>query len=77
MYPSHRKYESARHSVEASDESLRYAQERFTANAITAIELNTAKLRAQQAQADMINAKYSYLMAQKSLDILQGLPLTL
>lgn len=72
-----RKYESARHSVEASDESLRYAQERYAANAITAIELNTAKLRAQQAQADMINAKYSYLMAQKSLDILQGLPLTL
>lgn len=74
---AYRKYESARHSAEASDESLRYAQERFTANAITAIELNTAKLRAQQAQADMINAKYSYLMAQKSLDILQGLPLTL
>lgn len=72
-----RKYESARHSVEASDESLRYAQERYAANAITAIELNTATLRAQQAQADMINAKYSYLMAQKSLDILQGLPLTL
>ncbi|MBL0045738.1 MAG: TolC family protein [Flavobacteriales bacterium] len=72
-----RQYESARKSVEASEGSLGFAQERFTQNVITAIELNTAKVRVQQATADLINAKYSYLMAQKSLDILQGLPLTL
>ena len=74
---AYRQYESARKSVEASEGSLGFAQERFTQNVITAIELNTAKVRVQQATADLINAKYSYLMAQKSLDILQGLPLTL
>jgi outer membrane protein len=72
-----RQYESARRSVEAAEESVRYAQERFTQSVITAIELNTTKTRAQQATANLINARYSYLMAQKSLDILQGLPLTL
>jgi outer membrane protein len=72
-----RQYESARRSVEAAEESVRYAQERFTQSTITAIELNTTKTRAQQATANLINARYSYLMAQKSLDILQGLPLTL
>jgi outer membrane protein len=72
-----RQYESARRSVEASEESLRFAQERFTQNVITAIELNTAKVRAQQSTANLINSKYSYLMAQKSLDILQGIPVTL
>ncbi len=72
-----RQYESARRSVEAAEESVRYAQERFIQSVITAIELNIVKTRAQQATANMINARYSYLMAQKSLDILQGLPLTL
>lgn len=72
-----RQYESARKSVEASEESLRFAQERFAQNVITAIELNSAKVRAQQATANLINSKYSYLMAQKSLDILQGIPVSL
>ncbi len=74
---AYRQYESASRSVEASEESVRFAQERFTQSVITAIELNTAKVRLQQATADRINAKYSYVMAQKSLDILQGIPPTL
>ncbi len=72
-----RQYESARKSVEASEASLDFAQERFTQGVITAIELNTARVRFQQATADLINAKFSYLMAQKSLDILQGIPVSL
>jgi outer membrane protein len=74
---AYRQYESARRGLDASEESMRYAQERFNSGTITALELSTATLRVQQSQADLINAKYSYLMAQKSLDILQGLPVTL
>lgn len=74
---AYRQYESARRSVEASEESLRYATERHAQGTITALELNTAQSRAQRATADLINAKYSYLMAQKSLDILQGIMPTL
>ena len=72
-----RQYQSAQASIDASQEALRYAQERFERGAITALDLTTAKTRVDRATADGINAKYTYLMAQKSLDILQGLPLTL
>ena len=44
---------------------------------ITSLELNTAKTNVNRSQADLINAKYQYLMASKYLDILQGLPVTL
>ncbi|HEY0976140.1 MAG TPA: TolC family protein [Flavobacteriales bacterium] len=74
---AYRQYESARRSVAASEESMRYADERFLQNAITAVELSTMKARLQKATADLINAKYTYLMSAKSLDILQGLPVTL
>lgn len=74
---AYRQYQSASRSVEAAEASVAFAEERFTQGVINAIELNTAKVRLQQATADRINAKYSYLMAQKSLDILQGLPVSL
>jgi outer membrane protein len=74
---AYRQYLSARRSSEAAELSLQAAQERFERGVITVIELNTAKLRLQQAQANLINAKYDYLRAQKSLDILQGLTIAL
>lgn len=74
---AHRQYLSAKRSAEAATLSLQAAQERFERGVVTVIELNTAKLRLQQAQANVINAKYDYLRAQKSLDILQGLPIAL
>jgi outer membrane protein len=72
-----RQYESARRSTEAADEALRHARERFAAGAINAVELNAAKNAANRSAADVINARYSYLMAVKSLEILQGLPVSL
>ena len=53
------------------------ANERFDQHVITATDLNVAKARLQQSTSQLINAKYTYLMAQKSLDILQGIPVTL
>ena len=41
------------------------------------MELNTAKNNASRSAADVINARYNYLMAVKSLEILQGLPIAL
>jgi outer membrane protein len=74
---AYRQYISASKAVEASTESERMANERFTQQSITATDLNIAKARLQQSTAQLINAKYTYLMAQKSLDILQGRPVTL
>jgi outer membrane protein len=72
-----RQYRAAANAVEASQESLRYANERFEQGAITALELSTAKANLNRSNADMITARYTYILAAKSLDILQGLPLTL
>lgn len=72
-----KQYRSAERSATAAELSLAAAQERFDQGAVTVIELNAAKLRLQQAQANLINAKYDYVRAQKSLDILQGLPIGL
>ncbi len=71
-----RQYRAASNAVEASQESLRYARDRFEQGAVTALELSTAKANLNKANADMITARYTYLLAAKSLDILQGLPLT-
>jgi outer membrane protein len=74
---AYRQYRAAANAYEASRESVRYANERFEQGAVTALELSTAKANLNRSNADMITARYSYLMALKSLDILQGLPLSL
>lgn len=74
---AYRQYISASLAVDAAEESLRMAEERFTQQAITASELNMAKARQQQGTAQLIQAKYTYLMAEKALHILQGIPVTL
>ncbi|MEO8589303.1 MAG: TolC family protein, partial [Flavobacteriales bacterium] len=70
-------YNAAEKTVNANALWLEYAEVRFTQGVITTIELNNAKVAVSDATADLINAKYQYVMASKYLDILQGLPLTL
>ncbi len=74
---AYRQFHAATRAVEAGELAQEYAEARFQQGAITAVELNTAKNNLNQATADLINAKYQYLMATKYLDILQGIPLTL
>jgi len=74
---AYKQYMRAKFAVDASTESLRLANERFDHQVITVTDLNVAKSRMQQATSQLIQAKYTYLMAEKSLDILQGIPVTL
>jgi outer membrane protein len=74
---AYRQFVAAGRAVEAGELAVEFAQERFTQGVITAIEFNSAKTQLNRSTADLINAKYQYLMATKYLDILQGLPLTL
>ncbi|MBP6573605.1 MAG: TolC family protein [Flavobacteriales bacterium] len=74
---AYRQYEAAQRAQEAATESLRLAQERYTAGAATSLELNTARTNLDRATADGITAKYNYVMAAKYIDILQGLPVSL
>lgn len=74
---SYRQYMAASNAVEAAQESMSYAKDRFEQGAVTALELSTAKTNLNRSMADMITARYNYVLATKSLEILQGMPLTL
>ena len=74
---SFRQYQAAERALEAGTLALDYTEERFKAGAVTSIELSTAKTRLNRNAADLINARYQYLMATKYLDILQGIPVSL
>ncbi len=74
---AYRQFQAATRSVEAGQLSLEYAQQRFDQGIITSIEFNQVKNNLIRSEADLINAKYQYLMATKYLDILQGIPVTL
>ena len=70
-------FTSADIAVESSQRALEYAQERFAQGAISAFELNTARSDLERALAGRIDARYTYLLARSTLDILQGLPISL
>lgn len=74
---AHRQFVAASKAVESGKLALDYARQRHEQGVITVIELNTMKTNLNSSTADLINAKYQYLMASKYLDILQGLPVAL
>ncbi|MBL0129664.1 MAG: TolC family protein [Flavobacteriales bacterium] len=73
----YRAFLAAEKAVEAGTLNNSFAQERYEQGVITSMELATVKAALNRTTADMINAKYQYLMATKYLEILQGLPVTL
>lgn len=73
----YRQFVAAQKAVEAGTLNLEFAQERFAQGVITSMELTTVKAAVNRSTADMINAKYQYVMATKYLEILQGMPVTL
>lgn len=71
------RYRSARTSVVALDESFRYAEQRFSAGAINAVEYSVAKNNLIIAESSMIQAKWEYVFKTKILDFYSGIPITL
>lgn len=74
---AYKQFLAAQKALDAAGLNEAYAIERFTQGAITSMELATVKATVNRSQADLIAAKYQYLMAQKYLEILQGLPVSL
>ena len=70
------KYASSKTSVEASEQSFNFAQQKFNVGAISAFDFNTAKSRLVTAQSNLLQAKFDYLFKLKVLDFYQGKPLT-
>jgi outer membrane protein len=69
------KYNATRSSVEAAGESFKYAEQKFNAGVISAIDFSTAKNRLFAAESNMLQAKYDYVFKLKVLDYYQGKPL--
>lgn len=70
------KYNANKLSVEAAEQSFNFTQQKFNAGAISAFDFSTAKARLQNAQSNLIQAKYDYIFKLKVLDYYQGKELT-
>jgi outer membrane protein len=66
------KYNATKLSVEASEQSFFYAQQKYNVGAISTFDYNNAKTRLQSAQSNLVQAKYDYVFKLKVLDFYQG-----
>ena len=66
------KYYANKSSVEANEQSFYYAQQKYNVGAISTFDFNTAKTRLQNAQGNLVQAKYDYVFKLKVLDYYQG-----
>ncbi len=71
------KYLASNKAVRASEESFKYAQERYEIGKSTVFEFNEAKNRLVQVQSEAIQAKYDYIFRAKILDFYNGIPIKL
>lgn len=74
---AYNKLESSKLSLEASEESFKFAQQKFDVGAISTFDYNNAKTRLQSAQSNYIQSKFDYVFKLKVLDFYQGKPLAL
>lgn len=70
------KYKANKLSVEASEQSFYYAQQKYNVGAISTFDFNNSKTMLQNAQSNLVQAKYDYVFKLKVLDYYQGKPLT-
>jgi len=66
------KYIASKKSEEASEASFKFADQKFNAGAITAFDYNTAKNRLLNAQSNLVQSKFEYILRLKVLDFYQG-----
>lgn len=74
---AYNKLESSKLSVEASEQSFVFAQQKYDVGALSTFDYNNAKTRLQNAQGNYVQAKFDYVFKLKVLDFYQGKPLTL
>ncbi len=70
-----KKYQATLKTVNALQEAFRNTTEKFNLGILTSLDYNLAKNNLDQAQSDLLQAKYQYLFNQKILDFYRGLPL--
>ena len=70
-------YSSSNKSVQASQESFRYAEERYQIGQTSVFEFNDARTKLIQSMSDQIQAKYDFIFKSKVLDFYNGVPIKL
>lgn len=70
------RYQSARNQVQALEQAYRVNDVRYNAGAINAVDFNLAKVNLDRARAELVQAKYDYLLRTKILDFYQNKPLS-
>lgn len=66
------KYNATKLSVDASEQSFYYAQQKYNVGAISTFDYNNAKTRLQNAQSNLAQAKFDFVFKLKVLDYYQG-----
>lgn len=68
-------YEAAQKTLAARKEALRYSQEKFDLGIMNSFDYTLAKTRFENAENEVIQAKYDYFFKAKVLEFYFGLPL--
>lgn len=66
------KFDANKLAVEAAEQSFNFAQQKYNVGAISTFDYNNAKTRVQNAQSNLVQAKYDYVFRLKVLDFYQG-----
>lgn len=72
-----KEFEATSKTVEALNEAYKNTEKRYTLGAVNTFEYTTAKNRLDQAEVDVIIAKYRYLYTAKVVEFYEGKKLTL
>ncbi|MEP2347355.1 MAG: TolC family protein, partial [Algoriphagus sp.] len=70
-------YESSLIQVSSLEETFRISQQRFDLGAINSVDFQVAQNNLFNAQANLLNAKYTYIFRVKVLDFYLGNPINL
>jgi len=72
LYSASQQIDIARVSVAAAEENLRMQQERYRLGTSTIVDLLTTQTALNQAQANLVQARYNYLVARAQIEALVG-----
>lgn len=72
-----KKFNSANTKVDASKESFKYSDARFTEGMLNSVDYNNAKKELEKADSELLQAKFEYIFKTTVLDFYMGKPLTL
>ena len=70
-------YEATQKSLNAQEESFRYAQEKFNVGVMNSFDFSQIKNRLVKANSDFLKAKYDFIFKVKLLEFYYGIPVSI